>query len=268
MVVQEHVRKGGIVTVDTDGVVTLKSNVKEHSKESSRVAAMVEARRSDGQGIQMPPKRTESAKARRDRARNTHANYIARQEKRREERLRQAQAAATTAAALSTTTQTKEADVVVVDITGESMKEEGTTIAPERHAVDAEPGKRRVVETQPNTAVAARRGSAQVMEPMTTSKASKAINKKTTNDTITATRGEKRGIEAHEATQRARMRSLPRDFSQEGKKIAVSRAASAAASTTGKGITRKTSKGEITGYAKTVYKALTRGERMLAAAQE
>ena len=97
--------------------------------------------------------------------------------------------------------------------------EEAEMIAPERHAVVAEPGKRRVVETQPNSAepvVAARRGSAQVTEPMTTSKASKAIDK----------------------------------------------------STTGKGITRKTSKGEVTGYAKTVYKALTRGERMLAAAQE
>ena len=54
----------------------------------------------------------------------------------------------------------------------------------------------------------------------------------------------------------------------EGKKIAVNRAASTAASTTGKGITRKMSKGEATGYAKTVYKAITRGERMLAAAQE
>ena len=78
MVVQEHVRKGGVVTVDANGVVTLKSNEKRYSKESSRVEAMVEARRSDGQGIHVPPKRTESAKARRDRARNTHANYIAR----------------------------------------------------------------------------------------------------------------------------------------------------------------------------------------------
>ena len=251
MVVQEHVRKGGVVTVDANGVVTLKSNEKRYSKESSRVEAMVEARRSDGQGIQVPPKRTESAKARRDRARNTHANYIARQEKRREERQRQAQAAATTAAALPTAIQANEVDVdvVVVDITGESVNEEGTTTAPERRAIVAESGKRRAVETQPDaaeTAVAARRGS---------------------------TREEKRGVEGREAARHKRTTSVRRElswnFSWEREKAVCT--ASKAAGTASKGITRSVgsaaSESKTVSYTQHIYKALTRGERMLLAAQ-
>ena len=76
-----------------------------------------------------------------------------------------------------------------------------------------------------------------------------------------ATRKEKRELEAHEADQRKRMQSLSRDFSRESNKVATTRTANTAASTTGKGITRNKSKGVTMSYASAVYKALTRGER-------
>ena len=266
----KHVQKGGVVTIDTGGVITFsfKTNEKRYGKELSRDAAIVEARRGNGQGDPSSPARTVSAKKMRDRARNTHAAYLMRQERRQEERQRQTRAAET----LATAAQVTEATFTIVDLRGEVIDEEdavsstnaeGAVTVPERAALFASPGKRRVVESH-----AAQLGSARATAPMTTSKASEAISKLAAIDAIkAATRKEKRELEAHEADQRKRMQSLSRDFSRESNKVATTRTANTAASTTGKGITRNKSKGVTMSYASAVYKALTRGERMLLAAR-
>ena len=89
------------------------------------------------------------------------------------------------------------------------------------------------------------------------------------------TRGEKRGVEAHEAARHKRttgvQRELSWDFSWEREK-AVCTARKGVGTTSGR-ITRNMSKGDVASksktvsYTKHVYKSLSRGERMLAAAR-
>ena len=263
--IKEHVREGGVVTVDTDGVITFKSTKKEYSKGLSRVEAMIEARRGDGQGTQVPPARTESAKKRRDRARNTHENYIARHKKRNEERQRQAQEASTTA----TEMQATQATVMTVDLRGEEMNqknstvekidEEGTVVTPGRTALFVGPGKRRVVEAS---------------TPATASEKNKANKSKMA---ITVAKSDmlkaKRGLEVMAPSGKAKRQDV--NVRPNASKMRARVEPTAGKATTAykatmymyksKGITRHESKGETTSYVSAAYKALTRGERMLVA---
>ena len=261
----KHVQKGGVVTIDADGVIMLKLNEKGYNKESggsiARVEAMVEALRGGGQGTQVSPTRAESAKKRRDRARNTRENYLARQERRREERQRKTRADATIA-----TEATVEATVMTVEFTGETVdekaavkatnvttNEEGTLVATERTALLASPGKRQAVELQKPCTTASEENEA--VQPRMEIKMLELGTSKT-----------KRGLE------------IVAPASDKGKRRAAEPLAGKATTVNktkiyseymykSKGIMRSKSKGEATDYAKTVCKALSRGERMLAAAR-
>ena len=267
--ITEHVQKGGVVTIDTDGVITFKPNKKGYIKELSYDEAMVEARRGDGRGIKVTPTRTESAKKRRDRARNTHANYVARQEKRQKERQQQQTREAATIA-----TEVTEAMVTFVEKAAvEAINETGTAVAPERAAKYAGPGKRLVVESQESKKARA-------------SKCATASKEKKTDDSsmaIEAARPNayaptaKRGLEITAALGKAKRQDVSSRPTASKTRTAARTAAPLAGKATAvnkttehmyksKGITRMDkSKGETTSYASAAYKALTRGERMLIA---